>query len=349
MKKTVLTGLWIIISLVAIAEPRHVVVLQYHHFGQKTPPSTSITVYEFEQQLRYLQENNFSIWSLGKAIHHLQNKLPLPENCVVITIDDAYISIFTEAYPRLKKLGWPFTVFVATAGVDKKAKAFLSWEQMREMAKNGAEFAPHSHSHPYLVRNKRKYEPGDWATWARMEIQTSLVRLQKELGNVAPLFAYPFGEYDLALKKIVQELGLKGVGQHSGVVWPGSDFGALPRYPMSGPYANLKEFALKVNSLPLPVIEMDPQDPVLTEAMALPILKLKLAEGDYDLKRMACFASGQGRINLTWIDKKNNYFAVSPLKELPFGRSRYNCTAPHLHSKNYYWFSQQWLRLKSTP
>lgn len=322
------------------------VVLQYHHFGTETPHSTSVTPSRFEEHLDYLEDNGYTVWSMQKGIDHLLNGKSLPEKCVAITVDDAYISVYTEAYPRMLKRNWPFTVFVATEPVDNGLDAFMSWDQMREMQRNGVSFETHSHTHAYMVRNRDEMSENEWKIWAKKEIETNRRRLEEELGHRSMLFAYPYGEYDPELKEVVKQMGLIGIGQHSGSIWKGSDYQALPRFPMAGDYTEMKQFALKVRSLPLPVISTIPENPVLKESVSSPLLRLELAEGEYRLEQLNCFASGQGKIRVNWVDRNQRIVVVEPHKPLPYGRSRYNCTAPHKTQNAYFWFSHPWLRLK---
>ena len=344
MAKGFVILIWLIVPSLSIAAS-HLVVLQYHHFGKSTPPSTSIPLEQFEKHIAYLVKNHYVILSLETGLKRLQQGLPVPENGVALTMDDAYISVYTQAYPRLKKLNWPFTVFVATRDIDRGGALFMTWDQMREMASNGVEFAAHSHTHPYMIRKRHGEIPEQWQKRVTGEIQTSKNRLQEELGKNSVLFAYPYGEYNLELKEIVRQLGMIGVAQQSGSSWSGSDFGAVPRFPMSGSYADMKGFKVKINSLPLPVVSTQPDDPVLLPASTKPTLRLKMDPADYDLDSFTCFATGQGKIGLNWIDRKNLEFEVVPHKPLPTGRSRFNCTAAQRNSTRYYWYSHQWIRV----
>ena len=54
------------------ASVQHAVVLQYHHFGTDTPPSTSVTVEQFKSHLKYLDKNGFVVWPLGKIVSYIQ-------------------------------------------------------------------------------------------------------------------------------------------------------------------------------------------------------------------------------------------------------------------------------------
>ena len=322
----------------------YAVILQYHHFGDDTPPSTSVTLEQFDRHLAYLAEHEFTVWPVEKIVSYLQHGKELPENCVGITIDDAYRSVYERAFPRLKERGWPFTVFVTTEGVDRQFKSSMTWDQMRAMLPHGATFANHSHAHDYLIRRRANESEAAWRDRVTRDILYCQERLRAELGSAPGLFAYPFGEYSRELKKIVAGLGMVAFGQHSGAVWSGSDFLALPRFPMAAHFADMDQFVLKVRSLPLPVLSAVPDDPVLPDSVTFPVLRLKLAPGDYSLARIACFVSGEGSVPVRITDQENRVLEVSATKPLPRGRSRYNITAPHKAGGRYYWYSHLWIR-----
>jgi hypothetical protein len=212
------------------------------------------------------------------------------------------------------------------------------------MLPHGATFAAHSHTHGYLVRRRANESEERWQERVTNDILHCQRRLKDELGTESKLFAYPFGEYDTALKNIVDGLDLIGFGQHSGAVWSGSDFGALPRFPMAAKYADMGQFAQKVQSLPLPVVAAEPGDPLLPDSISVPLLRVRLAPGDYVLERLTCFVSGQGEVPVRWIDSEAGVFEVAARAPLPKGRSRYNCTAPHRNGGRYYWYSHLWIR-----
>jgi peptidoglycan/xylan/chitin deacetylase (PgdA/CDA1 family) len=113
------------------------VILQYHHFGDDTPPSTSVTMAQFRSHLDYLKTGGFTVLPVEEIVDRLRNGKPLPEGCTGITIDDAYTSVYERAFPLLREYGYPFTVFVTTEGVDKRFDSYMTWEQMRSMIPGG--------------------------------------------------------------------------------------------------------------------------------------------------------------------------------------------------------------------
>lgn len=339
---------WLALSVILLAHPHtgaatdNAVAFVYHQFGRDDVPQTSVPLAAFEAQLSFLAENNFTVLPLSEIVSRFQNRQEVPPDTVAITIDDAYATIYEHAYPRLRKLGWPFTVFVSTDSVDENSKLLMSWDQMREMANHGAEFANHSASHGYLARTDSEPMKA-WEVRVRNDIVRAQTRLREELGTTLSLFAYPYGEYSEALVEIVDDLKLIGVGQQSGAFSSNSDFRLLPRFAINETYSSIEQFAVKARALSMPVRRSIPFDPVIT-GNTIPTLEIQLEGVIEDWRGLKCFISGQDSPAIIWINEAPPTFRVSALKPLPLGRSRFNCTAPSDKQGRYFWFSQLWLR-----
>lgn len=321
------------------------VVLMYHRFGEDAFPSTNIRMDQFEAQLQFLEDGGFQIWPLPKLVSALQSDEAIPDKTVVITIDDAYRSVYEKAFPLLKKRAWPFTVFVSTDAVDNELAGFMSWDQLRELHSNGATLANHTARHDYLIRKKAGEGERDWLQRIRDDVNKAQMRLQKEIGpqvNESPrLFAWPYGEYSAAVADLLQEMNYVALGQQSGAIDKHSDLRALPRYPVNERYGDTSDFAVKARSLALPVLDVEPWDPLVAEDLP-PVMKVRLAESDANLDQLACYFGGE-RLEPVWLDKDKRVFEVQATGKLPAGRSRYNCTAPHRAENRYYWFSHIWI------
>ncbi len=327
------------------AGERQAVILMYHHFGVEKYPSTNVRLAQFEAHLDYIADNAYQVWPLQKVVQYLRNDKPFPARVVAITIDDAYASVYTEAFPRLRARGWPFTVFVATDGVDKHYTALMTWTQMREMQRHGASFANHSASHGHLIRRQHGEDDAAWLARLREDIQRAQRRLKEELGSAPMLLAYPYGEFNTQLADLVAGLGYTAFGQQSGPAGPGYDFRALPRFPMSERYADMDGFRTKIASLALPVLSAEPWEPVIDDADNPPRLHVSLGDSDARLAQLGCFVTGQGRTDVQWEDHITRRFVVQAAAPLRVGRSRYNCTAPSTQQGRYYWYSHLWIRL----
>lgn len=315
------------------------VVFMYHRFAEAKYPSTNITLEQFKYQLDYLESNNYNVWSLSKIINYINNKQTLPPKTVALTIDDAYLSVYTNAYPMLKSKNFPYTVFVNTNSIDYKSKNYMSWNMMKEMQNNGAEFANHSLSHEYLLP---KVDETDevWEKRFRNEVEKAQQRLQEELGddtNKNPkLFSYPFGEYNLKMTQVLKELGYIGISQVSGAIGENSDMLALRRFPMAEAYATKSGFKTKLNTLVMPIESVSQKEPVIKQGTS-PKLRLKLKE---PLKNLRCFISSGEVIELKWLSKTE--IEITANKPIKPPRDKYTCTAPAGNSK-WYWYSHLWI------
>jgi len=125
-------------------------ILMYHRFGENTVPSTNIRLEQFDAHIAELKSGPYHVMGLPEIVAKLKSGEKLPDRAVAVTADDAYISAFTEGWPRLKKAGIPFTLFVATEPVTSKLRGYLTWDQIRQMKAEGVTIGAHSHRHPSL-------------------------------------------------------------------------------------------------------------------------------------------------------------------------------------------------------
>ncbi len=316
------------------------VVLMYHRFGDDRYPSTNIRVEQIEAQLDYLVNHGFIVVPLVDVLAAAGGGGELPDRAVAITVDDAYRSVYTVGYPRFRKRGMPFTVFVATDPVDGGQADFMTWDQMREMAEHGVTFANHGATHDSVIERRGDESRSAWLARVRADVAKGARRLAEELRPLPGVFAYPYGEYDEATAVVIADLGLIAFGQHSGAIGPLSDTRALPRYPMAEAFAAMDDFAIKVASRPLPVASVTPWDPVTSSSR--PSIEVTLAATDARLERLTCFVSGQGEVAVEWLEPRRR-FAVAPKNDLPLGRNRVNCTAPAAEGGRFTWFSHPWV------
>lgn len=326
----------------APATPPHFVVLLYHHVAEDTPPVTSVSPADFQDELDYLADNGFHVKRLSELVDALGNGGDIPDRSIAITFDDAYEDILTNAAPRLKSRGWPFTVFVATDAVDQRHADIMSWGQLRELQGLGAELANHSRSHGHLIRRLEGEDETAWLHRVRTDIEDGARRLKAETGADNVLFAWPYGEYDRALENLAADMGLVAFAQASGAVGAGYDLQRLPRFPVAGNYTHLDELKNRFDALPLPVTGIEPDNPQRPANDRRPELTLTIARGGYRANGLACYVSGQGRVTPAVSGKGPVTLSVRASGPLPGGRSRYNCTAPSGDGSRWYWFSQPW-------
>ena len=337
--------LFTVIPVASAQSGNSAVILIYHNVSTGTPASTSVSTETFTQHMNYLVDNQYTVWPLFKTLQHLATGKTIPAKTVVLTFDDAYQSVYQQALPVLKEKGWPFTVFVTTQYIGEGYSNFMSWQQLREIRQSGGEIGNHSLSHPHFIRRRNAESDEQWRARIIDEIQQAQTILQQNAVSPILALAYPYGEYSKAVKQLVRELGYFGIGQHSGAVSSQTDFQAVPRFPMTAGFDDMENFVLKVASKNLPVTVLSPDDGVISNDVAIPILSIRLEAGDYDKSGLRCYATGQGSIQHEWITDDNSVVKISANRAIEPGRTKYNCTAPSASEADvYYWFSFLWMK-----
>lgn len=313
------------------------VVVMYHRFGESVHPSTNIRIEQFEAHLEELAKPEYTVLPLPEIIARIRSKQTLPERTVGISIDDAFMSVYREAFPRLRKAGIPFTLFVATDPVDRGIGGYMSWDQIRELRKAGATIGSQTHTHLHMARSSDARNSSD--------LEKSNARFKAELGEVPKIIAYPYGEYSLAVGKIAKDAGFTaGFGQHSGVLHPNADMSYLPRFAMNENFGGVSRFRLAINALPLNVSDVTPLDPLLSLDNNPPILGFTvLGDAAKRLSRLACYASGQGKARLERLGAR---VEVRLENAFSSGRARINCTMP-TRSGRWRWYGLQFYVPKS--
>ena len=309
------------------------VVLMYHRFGEDSLPSTSVRLSQFEAHLDELTSGGYEVLPLADIVAALDAGRPLPERALAITIDDGALSVYTEAWPRLKARNLPFTVFISTEPLDLGLPGYVSWDQLREMvAGGGVAIGNHGHRHDHMVHLTPEAQ--------RDNIAKAAERITAELGVTPQIFAYPYGEISAELRRAAKEAGFAAAfGQHSGALGHMSDRLTLPRFPINEAYGDMERFRLVANTLPLPATDVTPTDLFLRSAAQNPPNLGFTVEGPVeDLRNLNCFAK-YGDPVLTRLDNRIELRLSAPL---PAGRARINCT---LRAENgrWRWFGTQFV------
>ncbi len=322
---------------------RALVVLQYHHVDEGTPASTSVSPQQFIQHMQLIEDLGLVVVDLELASRALldNNKdSASTAKQVAISFDDAYYSIYANAYPELKRRNWPFTIFVNTQAVNEKNRGIMSWSQIKQLVDAGVSIANHSVSHAHLPSIPEDYT---LERWLDEEIFSAQSELLSRLGTVGNMLAFPYGEFTLEMLPLLQAKGMLAFGQQSGPIGKLSHPQGLPRFPASGIYANPVTLKTKLLSLALPVLSNQLKEPTTAYAVNPPPLALKLISADYDSRRVQCFASQQGEIATDISKNHGDTILTTQAKEKLSGkRGRYNCTVPSSQKGRYYWYSQPW-------
>ena len=108
-----------------------VLSIMYHRFNESKYPSTNIQMDIFKKHVEMINESNFTFYN-PKDFENDFNS-PKERKKILLTIDDAFKSFYTEAWPFLEKNKIPFILFVSTEPVGKNG--YMTWEQIKEVEK----------------------------------------------------------------------------------------------------------------------------------------------------------------------------------------------------------------------
>lgn len=197
-------------------------ILLYHRViepvdARRIPP-WSVTRQRFRQQMEGLLAHGYTPWPLRQVIEYHAAGRPVPARVFVVTFDDGYQCLYHEAWPILKQLGIPSTVFLVTAYLDSDRvlpfndcrgdgsqpiprawQRSLSARQCEEMLSSGlVELGSHSHTHLDFQQHPELL---------RSELDTSLQILRERFHLRDAAFAFPFGAYAPSLATEVQDAG----------------------------------------------------------------------------------------------------------------------------------------------
>lgn len=231
------------VSAVTVAEDnRTVMVLNYHKIANEHK-SLSVTLDDFEQHMKWLQEYGYTCITPGQLYDFVANGAELPEKPVLITFDDGYKDNYTNAFPIMKKYGMKGTIFVVT-GFLGVYDNYLTWEQAKELLDAGFNIESHTYSHKSMT------EASDEDI--SKELVKSRQTIKEKLGIDSDFMAYPTGTYNLHIAELVKEAGYKGaftikydnVSRDSNVY-------ALERVPVFHTSETNKDFLERLQYIPL--------------------------------------------------------------------------------------------------
>ena len=210
-------------------------VLMYHFFYDKSKETDKdgnwIEISNFEEQMKYLAENDFYFPTWEQVENYIDGKQELPEKSVVITVDDGDPSFFELAVPIIQKYKIPTTSFVITYWYGNRAndkQDYVSYQ-----------------SHSYDMHKAGSNGKGVMLSWDYDKIKDDILLSRDVLGG-ANIFCYPFGQYNDLDIKVLKENGYRlAFTTKGGKVKKGSSKYELPRVRISG-NTGIEEFKKKV-------------------------------------------------------------------------------------------------------
>ena len=222
-------------------------VLGYHDFSEtERETAMRIRTSKFRKQMEVIKKMDIPVISMADFIAWKDGGKSIPDKAIVITLDDGWKSVYTDAYPVLKEFGFPFTIYLYKDYVDGGGKA-LTTAMIKEMMANGATIGSHSTTHPFpqTVKKYRKMGGEAYSKFLDKEMAESKRFLDEKFKISADTFAYPGGYFTEEMLLEAEKVGYT----HLFTVQPGKvkrslPNNILPRYVILGNHDRIFEFAM---------------------------------------------------------------------------------------------------------
>lgn len=217
-------------------------ILSYHEVATKgeTLDSTyTVSPEHFKEQIDWFLKNGFHFISVQDILDYRHHGKALPNKAVLMTFDDGYESVYTNAFPILKQHKIPFVIALVGSWLKSENKVdfaghpinrdkFMSQKSLQEMVKSGlAEVASHSYaSHNGIIGNPQgntqpalatrqylfatKHYENEKAYKKRIydDLAQNSQFLEHYTGQKPRVMVWPYGHYNREARQIAESLGM---------------------------------------------------------------------------------------------------------------------------------------------
>ncbi len=235
-----LAALTVILVFSLWARQQYVIPVIMYHSIDDNAGQTKLSVYpeSFERHMVFLKERDYNVVPFDE-LPGMIRKGKIPRKTIAITFDDGFENNYEIAYPVLKELGLPATIFISPGKIGREG--YLNWGQVKEMSDSGIiSIGSHTITHAYL--------PGMSDDRLDVEIVDSKRVIEERIGKPATEFSYPLGGFDQYIKNKVISAGYRvAAATNPGKDYPAHDIFAMKRVRISRTSDNLFVFWIETS------------------------------------------------------------------------------------------------------
>ena len=164
-------------------------IFMYHHISNKPTYnaldySLTVTTTDFNQQLDWLSQHGFHSIDQTELFDALYYGKGLPSHPMILTFDDGYEDVYTDALPALQAHHYRAVFYIITGMIDGN---YMTWGQVHRLFLDGMQISSHTVHHVNIG------EPPAPDT-TQEELTVSKKTLETLLGQPVQFFCYPSGE-----------------------------------------------------------------------------------------------------------------------------------------------------------
>lgn len=179
-------------------------VLTYHSVSDGETP-ISVSTDDFRKQMDFLKKSGRDVISIREYLDGKQG--------ILITFDDAFKDVYTNALPILKENDFPAVIFVNSSLVGgvasfatlerDRSRLICSIDDLRQLANNKVAIANHSHSHKQLSGLAQEEVLSEY------EKTFSFIKNNFVKNSYPDVFVFPKGAKNEQVKSLLRSRGAK--------------------------------------------------------------------------------------------------------------------------------------------
>ena len=164
-------------------------IFMYHHVSHLPTSnvldySLTVTTDDFIAQLSWLQQQGYHSIDQTELFDALYYGKVLPAHPMILSFDDGYEDVYTDALPALLAHHFRGVFYIITGMIGGR---YMTWDQVRMLAQDGMQVSSHTIHHVNVG------QPPAW-TSTQDELLLSKEALEAQLGQPVQFFCYPTGE-----------------------------------------------------------------------------------------------------------------------------------------------------------
>lgn len=187
-------------------------ILMYHRVAPPPAdthhPKNFVTPSRLREQIDGLLSSGYEAVTFARWMNYRAHRSTVPRLPFIVTFDDGYAD-FDEAWPILRALGVPATVFLVGSRIggtndwdrQEPRAVLLDAVRIKSLEAEGVEFGGHGYAHVPLTH----VSPNE----ARTDIEHCRAALVSLLAKPPEVFAYPYSNQNARVRRLVHDAGFR--------------------------------------------------------------------------------------------------------------------------------------------
>ena len=231
LKLTVFILFFFINSLYIKVSFANIVVISYDNFSEE-----NFNLYSIENHINILTKKKYFVTPISNIINLLDNSKALPDYSVGITISSNNKQVINDIWPIFSKASLPFTLFIDPLAINKNNN--MSWSDIVTLKNNGVDIG---------IRSSPK------------NISNDINIYIKNLNIEPEYYIYRQGIWSQKELKILKDHNIEiAFTENSGPISNNMNKYKLPRFNISGKFADTDRLKTILESLPLEITNVLP-------------------------------------------------------------------------------------------